>query len=161
VTGRLRLACAIALVAATGCVRRTITIKSDPPGARVVLNDKDLGVTPLTEDLEWYGWYRLRLTKPGYERIDDEVEIRAPLHLWIPLDLAMEVVPLQIHDPNVLAYRLIPDAPAEDPIPAGFREQYGIDPAQLEREAVSPGQTEPAVAPPTDTDQPAVSGEAP
>jgi hypothetical protein len=126
---------AVAAVAVGGCVRRSLTIRSEPPGAQVWLNDQPAGTTPLTHPLDWYGWYRVTLMKPGYERIDDQVEIRAPLHLWIPLDLAMEVVPLKVNDPNALAYRMIPAEGKKDPIPAGFREQFGIDPAQLEAEA--------------------------
>jgi len=105
----------------SGCVRRTLAIRSQPPGAQVLLNGEPLGSTPYERELEWYGWYHVTLIKPGFERIDDHVEIRAPLQMWIPLDLAMELLPFRINDPNVLAYRLVPQAAPVDPIPAEIR----------------------------------------
>ncbi len=40
---------------AAGCVQRTITITSDPPGALVWLNDREIGRTPLDVNFVYYG----------------------------------------------------------------------------------------------------------
>ena len=40
------LACAATALLGTGCVERTIRVTSEPAGARVWLNDRDIGVTP-------------------------------------------------------------------------------------------------------------------
>ncbi|MFT7618553.1 MAG: hypothetical protein ACI97A_002197 [Planctomycetota bacterium] len=37
------------------CVTRTLTIESDPPGARVLMERKDIGTTPVTFDFEYGG----------------------------------------------------------------------------------------------------------
>src|SRR5258706_9997592 len=58
---------ALALVA--GCVERTMTIKSDPPGALVYLNDREIGRTPVTRDFTWYGDYQVEIRKDGYESV--------------------------------------------------------------------------------------------
>src|SRR3954453_16159500 len=57
---------ALALLAAaalglTGCVERKITIGSDPPGAILLLNDVEVGRTPVTVPFTTYGDYDIRL----------------------------------------------------------------------------------------------------
>lgn len=100
-----------------GCLHRQLTIESKPAGAEVAVNDERLGKTPFTYDFMWYGWYRIRLTKPGYERLDDHVQLKAPWHLWIPLDLAAELMPFTIRDDRRLSYALSPLTPLPEPKP--------------------------------------------
>lgn len=68
----MRLFAALALCALTGCAafhRETITIDSDPPGARVRLDGLDIGRTPATfKDRGGTGkTYAVEVAKPGYE----------------------------------------------------------------------------------------------
>ena len=51
----------------TGCVRRTISIVSNPPGALVWLNDREVGRTPIEVEFLYYGTYDVRIVKDGYE----------------------------------------------------------------------------------------------
>jgi hypothetical protein len=110
-------ACSLLL---TGCVHRSLTIKTDPPGAKVYVDDQLKGETPLTYDFLWYGWHRLTLRKEGYQRMDDRKLLRAPIYLWIPLDAVMELLPIPIHDRREWAYTLapteLPPAPTPPPI---------------------------------------------
>ncbi len=108
---------AVCCLLATGCIHRSLTIRSEPPGATILMNDKRLGTTPYVYDFEWYGWYRLTLTKPGYERLDDHVELRAPGYLWIPMDLAMELLPMPVHDAKTLSYTLTVKPKLPEPQP--------------------------------------------
>ena len=58
------LGLAILLVAATsGCVRRTIKITTEPPGARVFLNDQEVGRSEVSTDFLWYGDYDVVVRK--------------------------------------------------------------------------------------------------
>jgi hypothetical protein len=45
----------------TGCVERKLTIGSDPAGAILLLNDVEVGRTPVTVPFTWYGDYDVRL----------------------------------------------------------------------------------------------------
>ena len=109
---RLVVVLASALVAG-GCVRRSLTIRSDPAGALVYVNDQLKGTTPVSYDFVWYGWHRVTLRKEGFQRLDDRKLLRAPLHLWIPFDLVMELLPLRVRDTREWAYTLTPaEAPA-------------------------------------------------
>lgn len=101
----------------TGCVTRTMTIRSEPPGASVMLNDKRVGVTPYRQEFQWYGWYRVTLLKDGYDRLDDRTLIKAPWYQWIPIDLFAELLPFRLHDPRELDYELAASAPV--PAPGG------------------------------------------
>jgi len=107
----------VVLSLATGCVHRSLTIKSEPPGAKVYVNDELKGDTPLTYDFLWYGWHRLTLRKEGYQRLDDRKLLRAPIHLWIPFDMVMELLPLPIHDRREWSYSLAPTELPPTPTP--------------------------------------------
>lgn len=95
-----------------GCVRRSLTIRTNPPGAQVYINDQLKGSSPVTYDFVWYGWYRVTLRKDGYARQDDRRLLRAPVYLWIPLDLLLELLPLTISDHRTWTYEM---TPAEEP----------------------------------------------
>lgn len=112
------LSCLAALALLTsGCIRQRLVIKSDPPGAEVILNDQRAGSTPYEALFSWYGWYRVTLIKPGYDQLDDRVLLRTPLKLWLPLDLAMELAPWSVKDTKELAYRLVPAKTLPEPQP--------------------------------------------
>ena len=101
----------------TGCLRRSLTIRTDPPGALVYVNDQLKGKSPVTYDFEWYGWHRLMVRKDGYQRLDDRRQLRAPLYLWIPLDLFAELVPWAVYDRYAWSYALTPAIPQPAPTP--------------------------------------------
>ena len=101
----------------TGCVHRSLTIRSEPPGAELMVNDTRLGTTPHSYDFLWYGWYRINLSKEGYEQLEDRTLIKAPASLWIPFDLVMELLPFRIRDERELSYTLIPKRPIVGPSP--------------------------------------------
>ena len=85
-----------------------VTIRTDPAGATVYLNDQIKGESPVTFDFMWYGWHRIILRKEGFERIEDRKLIRAPLYLWIPFDFGMELLPFTVKDQRTFAYTLTP-----------------------------------------------------
>lgn len=101
----------------SGCVTHSLTITSDPPGAKVYVNDALKGETPVEYDFEWYGSYRLTLRKDGYQRLDDRKRLRAPSYLWIPFDLVMELLPLRIRDRQTWSYTLAPTPVLPTPTP--------------------------------------------
>ena len=118
------------LLAATGCVRRSLTIRTQPPGALVYVNDVLKGPSPVSYDFEWYGGYRLTLRKEGFARLDDRRVLRAPLYLWIPLDLVMELLPITIQDRQEWSYVLTPTPAADSsvPLPPAASEGGGTRP---------------------------------
>ena len=104
-------------LASSGCIYRTLTIKTDPPGAMAYVNDQLKGATPVTYDFEWYGWYRVMIRKDGYQRVDDRKFLWAPPWMWIPFDLVMELLPFRVKDRRTWSYTLTPQQEPAAPIP--------------------------------------------
>ena len=108
-SGRWRVVGALmVLFAATGCVRRSLTIRTDPPDALVYVNDDLKGESPVSYDFQWYGWHRVLIRKDGYERVEERKQLRAPVYLWIPFDLVMELLPFKVRDARTWSYTLAP-----------------------------------------------------
>jgi hypothetical protein len=97
-----------------GCVRRTITITTAPPGALVWVNDREVGRTPLEVEFLYYGRYDVRLEREGYEPLMTHGDAAPPLWDVIPLDLAAELLPLELRSRVRWHYDLTPrdDDPA-------------------------------------------------
>jgi hypothetical protein len=95
-----------------GCVQRRLTIRSDPPGARVYVGDEEIGTTPASTDFVYYGTRKIRLVKDGYETLVVNQPIPAPWYQIPPLDFVAEnVVPGEIRDERVVNYQLVPLQP--------------------------------------------------
>ena len=105
------------LTVTTGCVYRSLTIRTEPPGALVYVNDQLKGESPVTYDFVWYGWHRVTLRKEGFARLDDQKLLRAPVYLWIPFDFVMELVPFRMHDTREWSYVLTPSPAPSTPVP--------------------------------------------
>ena len=94
--GRLLASAGLLCAAAAGggCLKRTISITSEPPGAMVWLNDQQIGVTPVETDFTFYGTYDVRLDKPGYEPIVTSKHAKAPIKEWPGVDLVTHALPV-------------------------------------------------------------------
>ncbi|MBN1508049.1 MAG: PEGA domain-containing protein [Sedimentisphaerales bacterium] len=75
-----------------GCVERRLTIQTTPPGATVVLNDQEVGASPVTVPFNWYGNYWVRISKDGYETLDTHRKLKAPLHDYFPFDFFVQIL---------------------------------------------------------------------
>lgn len=92
--GRCLLAVVLLLVPA--CAERRIRVTSTPPGARVWLNDEDVGRTPTEARFTFYGHYDVRLELEGFEPYNARHTARAPLHEYPGPDLVAAAVPARI-----------------------------------------------------------------
>lgn len=79
----------------SACQQRSITITSEPEGARVWLNDVDVGRTPVEVDFKWYGIYDVRVSKEGYEPLITAREAKAPVWEYPVVDLVTAPFPLR------------------------------------------------------------------
>lgn len=112
-----RAVCLIALIGGAvelaGCVERTVTINTEPAGATVILNDQEVGQSPVKVPFTWYGDYDIILRKPGYETIQANRKIKAPWYQTPFIDIFAEcLVPFTIYDERDLGtFALSPVAP--------------------------------------------------
>ena len=106
---RTTIGIALALTVLAGCVERRLTINTEPQGAMVILNDQEIGTSPVTVSFNWYGDYWVRLRKDGYEMLDTHRQLKAPLHDWFPFDFVAEVLyPGRIVDAYEWTFALAP-----------------------------------------------------
>jgi hypothetical protein len=92
----------------SGCVEQVMTVKTNPPGAVVYLNDQVLGRTPLEKDFTWYGIYDVEVRKDGYEALKTHKWVKAPWWNWVPFDLFAELVPWRVRDQQTITFTLKP-----------------------------------------------------
>lgn len=106
---RLALGCAAIpfLLRPVGCVERSITLETDPPGATVWVNAEEKGKTPLTFPFTFYGTYEFRFEMEGYQTLVVKEDVNAPAYQVFPLDLVTDVfLPGTLHDDKLFAYSL-------------------------------------------------------
>ncbi len=92
-----------------GCVDRRLTVRTNPPGAQLFVDDYEIGTTPVSTDFTYYGTRQIRLIKDGYETLVIKQPIPAPWYQYFPVDFVTEnLVPGQIRDERVVTYQLQP-----------------------------------------------------
>ena len=117
-------------VAASGCVERRLTINTTPSEAIVVLNDQQLGRSPVTVPFNWYGDYKVRIEKEGYETLRTHRKLEGPWYDSFPFDFFAQVLyPEHIVDTYQWDFEL-----AEQDLPS--RQQI-LEQAQKTRKRVS------------------------
>jgi hypothetical protein len=100
----------VLVIAAPGCVRRTLTITTEPPAALVFLNQQEIGRSAVTVDFLWYGDYDVTIRQKGYRTLQTNWNIEAPWYQVMPLDFFAEVLwPGQIHDTHSRHFVLEPE----------------------------------------------------
>lgn len=83
---KLLIISVIVILAASGCVERQLTINTKPEGALVVLNDEEIGTSPVTVSFNWYGDYCVRISKQGYETLNTHRKLEAHWYNVFPFD---------------------------------------------------------------------------
>jgi hypothetical protein len=85
-------ACLIVSLLLSGCVERNLTINTEPQGALVILNDEEIGISPVTVSFEWYGDYWVRISKEGYESLNTHRPLKGPWYDKFPFDFFAQII---------------------------------------------------------------------
>jgi hypothetical protein len=96
------------LLISGGCVERTLSITSTPPGALVTYNDIEIGRTPLEKTFTYYGVFDAQIRLDGYETIKTGTPVIAPWWQWLGPDLVAELLPMRLVDHHEVNYTLKP-----------------------------------------------------
>jgi len=75
-----------------GCVERRLTINTNPAGAQVLLNDEDVGISPVTTSFNWYGDYNVTIRKEGCQTLNTHRKLERPWHDYPPFDFILGVL---------------------------------------------------------------------
>jgi hypothetical protein len=98
-----------AMLLPTGCVRRRLAVRSNPPGALVFVDNQQIGTTPCSVDFTYYGTREIRLVKPGYETLTVNQPIPTPWYEIPPLDFVSEnLMPNKIMDHRTASFEMQP-----------------------------------------------------
>ena len=93
----------------SGCVSRRMTLVSNPPGAMVLLEGREIGYSPASVDFTYYGTRRVTMIKDGYETKSDLVTVSAPWYQWPVIEFFTDnLSPRRITDRRVYTFDLQP-----------------------------------------------------
>lgn len=105
------LALAALCLVFTGCnnVFRRLTVRSDPPGALVLVDGEEIGYTPATVDFTYYGTREITLIKDGYETLTVLQKVSPPWYQYPGIDFFFDnFSPTQVTDRQQFLYKLQP-----------------------------------------------------
>lgn len=112
--GRLPLAAVSLLLVAllllpAGCVRRRMTVRTNPPGAQVYVDNYPIGTSPASTSFTYYGTREIRLVRDGYETVATKQRFLPPWYEMPVLDFVTENLwPWEIRDERVVDVQLEP-----------------------------------------------------
>lgn len=94
---------------ASGCVRRRMTIRTNPPGAQVFVDDQEVGTTPCSTAYVYYGTRKVTVIKDGYKTETLYHKFNPPWYQIPPLDFLSEnLYPREIRDERIVDVTLAP-----------------------------------------------------
>lgn len=98
-----------------GCIQRRLTVRSNPPGALVYIDDIEVGTTPVSVPFTYYGTRTIRLEKDRYKTVEVQQKINAPWYQIPPLDLFAEILtPKEIRDEREVKIDMQPLEPTNE-----------------------------------------------
>jgi PEGA domain len=105
----------LALLAAScslGCIRRRLTVRTNPPGAAVYVDHQMIGNSPVSSSLVYEGTRQVEVVRDGFRT---EKVLRKLSPKWYevpPLDFFFETLwPWEIRDERVIDITMVPEQP--------------------------------------------------
>ena len=105
----------VVLIFTAGCVKRIVTIDSQPSVAEVFFGSRMVGTTPCSFDFTFYGCHPIKLVKEGYKDFYTTERLKPPVYEYLPFDFISEnLLPFQFEDVHNFSYQLVPEDPIEE-----------------------------------------------
>jgi len=99
----------VVLITAPGCVRRRMTVRTNPPGAVVSVDNQLIGTSPAASSFVYYGTREIRVEKDGYRTETVKTRINPPWYQYPGLDFISETLwPWEIRDERIIDVELVP-----------------------------------------------------
>lgn len=94
----------------SGCMHRRLTVRSEPPGAAVVVDGEEIGFTPVSMDYTYYGTREITLIKDGYKTATLPYKMKTPWYQYFPLEFFTDNLAFtHIRDKREVVYTLEPE----------------------------------------------------
>jgi hypothetical protein len=130
-------AVSVSLCFCTGCIERKITITTEPSGALVLLNDEEIGTSPVTVGFEWYGDYSVQISKDGYTTLKTHQNLKRPIADRFPVDFFADMFSSKIYEYN-WNFKL-------EPLQAIAKDKLIKSATDLQKQALVPAAEDPAL----------------
>jgi hypothetical protein len=109
------------IVILTGCVERRYTVRTDPPGATVIVNGEEIGPSPASKSFVYYGDRKITMILDGYQTKTLIQPIKAPWwDNYITEFFTENIVPVSMRDEREFTYKL---EPAQTPPQGELRDR--------------------------------------
>ncbi len=100
------------LLSQLGCLRRRLTVRTNPSGAMVYVDRQPLGKTPVSHSFSYYGTRHFEIVKDGYRTEEFLRTFRPPWYEIPPLDFFTETLwPFEKRDERIVDVQMVPDKP--------------------------------------------------
>jgi|688.fasta_scaffold00010_31 hypothetical protein len=110
-----RYACLLTLfsisisLACSGCVRRRLTVRTQPPGASVYVDKQYIGTSPTATSTIYYGTREIEVVRDGYRTEKVLRTFNPPWYQLPPLDFVSETLwPRKIRDERIIDVTMVP-----------------------------------------------------
>ena len=101
----------LAAVTVTGCqsVQRRMTIRSNPPGAMVLVDGREIGYAPASVDFTYYGTREITLVKDGYETTKSLQHFKMPWYQYPGVEFVSDnFLPVTVTNRHDITYNMRP-----------------------------------------------------
>ncbi len=86
-----------------------MTVRTNPPGAMVSVDNQVIGTTPAATPFVYYGTREIRVEKDGYRSEVLKTQVRPPWYQYPGIDFVAETLwPWEIRDERVVDVELVP-----------------------------------------------------
>ncbi len=94
-----------------GCIRKRLTVRTNPPGANVYVDKQPIaGQTPVSTNFTYYGTRNIEIVRDGYRTERFLRKINPPWYAIPPLDFFSETLwPFEKRDERIIDVQLTPE----------------------------------------------------
>ena len=96
----------------TGCVRRRLIVRTNPPGASIYVDKQLIGTSPAATPFTYYATREIEAVGDGFRTEKVMRTISPPWYQFPPLDFISETLwPWEIRDERIVDITLVPERP--------------------------------------------------
>ena len=92
----------------TSCAERKFTIHTIPDKVNCEINGRPLGQTPITIKYVENGFFRIRLSKEGYDIFNGQFRLKKKWFNQLGLDFIGEILPKRFLDDQTVEFTMVP-----------------------------------------------------
>lgn len=102
----------VLLLVTSGCIRRRLMVRSNPPGASVYVDKQLIGTTPTASSFTYYGTREIEVVADGFRTEKVLRTISPPWYQIPPFDFFSETLwPWEVRDERIVDITLLPEQP--------------------------------------------------